>query len=176
MSQNRKLAKLFKEGGTIDRFTAYEKFKVQNLTARIAELRADGMVIDNIRMEGSDLGYWKLRQPKFNVGDRVVFVGPTLLGDHDLRTYKVKVGTTVLIERVEVETGCCRVDFGDGLGTLWVDGSELAPLAVLPTGTPVKLPEEHVWVEAYDAATDTYYLKSATYTAKAPRTAVRQDG
>ena len=145
-------------GGTVTRETAWDDFRIQNLTARLSELTAAGYSIvktpRKALMDGRTITIttWKLALT-FNVGDTVIVTKETA----SLLSLKGRVGT---IERLTLNYGSAMV-FLHGIGFRTVSFKCLARVKHLMPGTCVSIEPAPYVVGKYHHDADSYTILSA---------------
>ena len=146
-------------GGSITRDSAYHKFGIQNLTARLSELTEAGYDIVRHTEKGETatgkrlkVTAWKLRH-RFRVGDLVKVV-------KDSGSFLSLKGKTGKVLKVSLEDATFVVDI-PGLGMRRLAHDRLAPVEYLPAGTKVTLTADALVVGQYVPDGDSYLLLTA---------------
>ena len=169
--QSLKLLEHLNNGGEVTRQSGFLEFGIQNLTARISELRGLGYKFTKTRIRlRSPLGLrriwataWRLAEC-LRVGDRVLVIKDS----GTLISLKGRIG---VIHRLELEDAQVVI-FIPGVGFRQMPFTSLQRLQTQPTGAPVTLVETSLVVGEYHPEVDSYTLLTSdpahTLVASAP--------
>ncbi len=148
-------------GGTVTRESAWQDFRIQNITARISELTALGYDIVKTPckaiMDGREirLSSWKLRESsRLATGCYVKII-------KDSGTFVSLLGKTGVVQSLDLlEAKACV--FIEGIGYRALTFSHLERLASFPVGARVGIKAEPYIVLEYHPSVESYTLASAS--------------